>query len=31
MVGAYQESCVRGHSEARFGLGETHDHPERID
>jgi hypothetical protein len=28
---AYQESCVRGHSEARFGLGETHDHTERPD
>jgi hypothetical protein len=28
---AYQESCVRGHSEARFGLGETHDHTERTD
>lgn len=29
-IGAYQEFCVRGHSEARFGLGETHDHTERI-
>ena len=28
---AYQESCVRGHTEARFGLGETHDHTERTD
>jgi putative transposase len=29
--GACQESCVRGHTEARFGLGETHDHTERTD
>ena len=29
--GAYQESCVRGQSEARFGLGETHDNPQRTD
>ena len=27
---AYQEFCVRGHSEARLGLGATHDHPQRV-
>ena len=31
VIRPYQEFCVRGHSEARFGLGETHDHTERID
>jgi hypothetical protein len=29
--GAYQEFCVRGHSEPGEGLGETHDHTERTD
>jgi hypothetical protein len=30
--GAYQESCVRGHSQpGDDGLGETHDHTERTD
>jgi peptide/nickel transport system substrate-binding protein len=28
---AYQESCVRGHSQPGDGLGETHDHTERTD
>jgi hypothetical protein len=27
--GAYQESCVRGHSQPGDGLGETHDHTQR--
>ncbi len=30
-VGAYQESCVRGHNQPVEGLGETHDHTERTD
>jgi pimeloyl-ACP methyl ester carboxylesterase len=29
LLRAYQESCVKGHSQPGDGLGETHDHTQR--